>query len=200
MSFSDGYNEQEIDAPKYVSRGEYDITGTRGIHSNMPMKVDPTLTTGGFGVSGQYETYQWALPYDDNSGLSGCIGINLRTVLSVNDTGFGYSTNQNIGLRKLLIMHEGYVPMYYQSGILTGSPQTMKYGDKIAPCISGFRTHEIIGSVAVSVIPTGTGAAISSASKQQCVLGWWADITSTLTGVRYRVKVMPSHTLGLRPA
>ncbi len=62
MSFSDGYNEQEIDAPKYVSRGEYDLTGTMSIHSNMPMKADPTLTTGDFGVSGQYETYQWALP------------------------------------------------------------------------------------------------------------------------------------------
>jgi len=189
----------EIDAPKYVSRGEWDITGTRGIHSNMPMKANPTLTTGDFGVSGQYETYQWALPYDDNSGISGCIGINLRTVKAISDTGIGYSTNQNLGLRKLLIMHEGYVPMYYQSGILTGSPQTMKYGDRIAPCISGFRTYEDVNLIPFALTPVGTGYAVGTGI-QQCTLGWWADVTSNVTGTRYRVKVMANHILGHRPA
>ena len=199
MSFSDGYNEQEIDAPKYVSRGEYDLTGNRGIHSNMPMKADPTLTTGGFGVSGQYETYQWALPYDDNSGISGCIGVNLRTVLSVNDTGFGYSTNQNIGLRKLLVMHEGYVPMYYQSGTLDGAVKTMKYGDAIAPCVSGFRAYEEINIIEVKLNATATGYAVGTGI-QQCKLGWWADISANLTGERFRVKVMPNHIIGQRPS
>lgn len=198
MSFSDGYNEQEIDAPKYVSRGEYDLTGTMSIHSNMPMKVNSTLTTGDYGVSGQYGTNQWALPYDDNSGISGCIGVNLRTVLSISDTGIGYSTNQNIGLRKLLIMHEGYVPMYYQSGILTGVPQTMKYGDRIAPCISGFRTYEDVNLIPFALTPAGTGFAIGTGI-QQCNLGWWADVSSNLTGVRHRVKVMANHILGHRP-
>lgn len=191
MSFSDGYNEQEIDAPKYVSRGEFDLTGTMAIHSHMPMKADTTLTTGDFGVSGQYETYQWALPYDDNSGISGCIGVNLRTVLAISDTGIGYSTNQNIGLRKLLIMHEGYLPMYYQSGTLDGVPATMKYGDRIAPCVSGFRTYEDVNGDVLGALKTGI---------QQCNLGWWADISSNLTGVRYRVKVMANHVLGQRPA
>jgi len=198
-TFSDGYNEQELDAPKYVSRGEWDFTGTRGIHSLMPLKANPTLTTGDYGVSGQYATYHWAEPYDDNSGLSGCIGVNLRTVLSVNDTGYGYSTNQNIGLRKLLIMHEGYTPMTYQSGILTGVPQTMKYGDRIAPCISGFRTWEELNLLNISIIPLGSGAVYGTGT-QQCVLGWWADVTSNITGVRHRVKIIANHILGRQPA
>lgn len=199
MSFSDGYNEQEIDAPKYVSRGEWDLGRTSSSHSNMPLKADPTLTTGDFGVSGQYETYQWAVPYDDNSGVSGCIGVNLRTIKSVNDTGIGYSTNQNIGLRKLLVMHEGYIPMYYQSGTLDGVPKTMKYGDRIAPCISGFRTYEELNLLNISIIPLGSGAVYGTGIRQ-CNLGWWADITSNLTGVRHRVKIMANHIVGHRPA
>jgi hypothetical protein len=199
MSFSEGYNEQEIDAPKYVSRGEWELSGNRSTHSNMPMKAQTLLTSGQFGVSGTYQVHNWALPYDDNSGISGCIGINLRTVKSISDTGIGYSTNQNLGLRNLLIMHEGYVPMYYQSGTLDGVPKLMKYGDRIAPCVSGFRTYEDVNLIEVSAIPLGTGLVVSTGI-QQCNLGWWADITSNLTGVRHRVKVMANHIYGHRPA
>lgn len=191
MSFSDGYNEMEIDAPKFVSRGEWDMTGNVSSHMLMPVKPVVTLTTGAFGVSGTYETYNWCLPYNDNSGISGCVGILLRNVKSVNDTGFGYSTNENIGLRKVLIMHEGYIPMYYQSGTLDGVPKTMKYGDRIAPCISGFRTWEDLNLLNISIIPLGSGAVYGTGLKQ-VELGWWADIASDLTGNRFRVKIMPN--------
>lgn len=191
MSFSDGYNEMEIDAPKFVSRGEWDMTGNVSSHMLMPVKPVTALTTGAFGVSGTYETYNWCLPYNDNSGISGCVGILLRNVKSVNDTGFGYSTNENIGLRKVLIMHEGYIPMYYQSGTLDGVPKTMKYGDRIAPCISGFRTWEDLNLLNISIIPLGSGAVYGTGLKQ-VELGWWADIASDLTGNRFRVKIMPN--------
>ena len=191
MSFSDGYNEMEIDASKFVSRGEWDMTGNVSSHMLMPVKPVTTLTTGAFGVSGTYETYNWCLPYNDNSGISGCVGILLRNVKSVNDTGFGYSTNENIGLRKVLIMHEGYIPMYYQSGTLDGVPKTMKYGDRIAPCISGFRTWEDLNLLNISIIPLGSGAVYGTGLKQ-VELGWWADIASDLTGNRFRVKIMPN--------
>ena len=196
MSFSDGYNEIEIDAPKFVSRGEWDMTGNVSSHMLMPIKPVTTLTTGGFGVSGTYETYNWCLPYNDNSGISGCIGILLRTVKSVNDTGFGYSTNENIGLRKVLIMHEGYAPMYYQSGTLDGTPRKMKYGDLIAPCQSGFRTWEHINFTGVSGSQGFNLVTVLHTGYQQVKLGWWADVASQLTGNRFRVKVMPNTIFG----
>ncbi len=96
-------------------------------------------------------------------------------------------------------MHEGYVPMYYQSGTLDGTVLTMKYGDRIAPCISGFRTYEDVNLIPVSVTPAATGYTIGTGI-QQCKLGWWADITSNLTGVRHRVKIMANHIVGHRPA
>jgi hypothetical protein len=196
-TFSDGYNEQEIDAPKFVSRGEWNISGNVSSHAFMPLKAVTTLATGAFGVSGTYETYQYCLPYNDNSGITGCIGVLLRAIKHINDTGIGYSTNQNLGLRKVLVMHEGYCPMYYQSGLLSKVPQTMKYGDIIAPCISGFRTWEPLNKIAVSVAPAATGYTYGT-GYEQVKLGWWADVTSNLTGVRYRVKIMPHHALGAR--
>ena len=190
-TFSDGYNEQEIDAPKFVSRGEWNISGNVSSHAFMPLKPVTTLTTGGFGVSGTYETYNWALPYNDNSGISGCIGILLRSIKHIDDTGIGYSTNENLGLRKVLVMHEGYAPLTYQSGTLDGVPVTMKYGDRIAPCISGFRTWEPLNLLNISIIPLGSGACYGTGIKQ-VKLGWWADIASNATGNRFRVKIMPN--------
>jgi len=194
-TFSDGYNEQEIDAPKFVSRGEWNITGNVSSHAFMPLKSVQTLTTGAFGVSGTYETYNWALPYNDNSGISGCIGILLRSIKNINDTGYAYSTNENLGLRKVLVMHEGYAPMYYQSGTLDGTVRKMKYGDLIAPCISGFRTWEPLGQIGVVVAPPGTGQVYATGYKQ-VKLGWWADIASQMTGNRFRVKIMPNTAFG----
>ena len=195
MSFSDGYNEMEIDAPKFVSRGEWDMTGTASSHMLMPVKPVAALTSGAFGTSGVYEVNNWCLPYNDNSGISGCVGILLRTVKPISATGVGYSTNENLNLRKVLIMHEGYAPMYYQSGTLDGTVRKMKYGDLIAPCISGFRTWENLNLINVSIIPLGSGA-VYGTGYQQVKHGWWADIASDLTGNRFRVKIMPNTIFG----
>jgi len=192
-AIADGYNVDNIEAPKFISHGEWNLTGTAACDAYWPLKPVITMTTGGFGLSGQYETYQWCKPYDDVSGLSGCIGVSIRKARPISHT--GVTINQNLNLRKYAVMHEGYLPMTYVAGTLDGVPQTMVYGMKIAPTTSGFRTYEELNLLAIQLIGETTGQAYGTGVKQ-CELGWWADIASNMTGSRFRVKVNPNFVSG----
>jgi hypothetical protein len=192
MSTPYGYDIDELDAPKFVSRGEWDISGTYEIEAYTPLKAVANLTSGMFG-SGAYEVRQWAQPYDDISGTSGCIGITLRRIRKSTQSGISY-INENIGRRKMAVMHEGYAFMRYESGTLDGTVVTLKYGDWIAPCTSGFRAFQEINIKNVTgesdtevVLTTGT---------RQVKLGWYADVQSNATGTRKRVKIMPNMIYG----
>ena len=187
MSTPYGYDIDEIDAPKYMSRGEWQLTGTKDAQAFWPMKEDPTLTSGLFGTSGLYAVEHWCLPYDDVTGLSGCIGVNIRKLSKISET--GNTRNQNLGLRQLAILHEGYVYMRYMYGLLDGTNITLKYGQAIAPCASGFRAFEELNI---------SGGFLDSGARQ-VKLGWYADVTSDATGFFKRVKIMPNSIYGVHP-
>lgn len=181
-AIADGYNVDNIEAPKFISRGEWDITGTIRVEAYWPLRAIKTLETGAWGLSGAYDYMQWCVPYDDISGVSGCIGASIRSLNTTASIGtattYAGTINENVLQRKFAVMHEGYLPMYYMSGTLDGTPQLMTYGAKIAPCPSGFRTWEWLN-------------ADITGSVQQVEFGWWADIPSQMTGERYRVKICP---------
>ena len=178
----DGYSVDNIEAPKFVSRGEWAISGDTAVDRYMPLKA-ADLTSGTWGLSGIYEVVQWAEPYDDISGLSGCIGVTLRNIVAQTDTG---QINQNFARRHMAVLHEGFCYMRYESGLLDGSVVTLKWGDKIAPCTSGFRVWEY---VTVEGGSPGTGI-------QQCELGYYADVPSDATGTWKRVRINPSWIRG----
>jgi hypothetical protein len=193
-AIADGYNVDNIEAPKFISRGEWDITGTTRVEAYWPLRAISTLESGAWGESGAYDYMHWCTPYDDISGISGCIGASIRSLNTTASIGtattYAGTINQNVLQRKFAVMHEGYLPMYYMSGTLDGTPQTMTYGAKIAPCPSGFRTWEIINAAAVSGMD-GTEVVAITTGLAQCELGWWADIPSNMTGERFRVKIAP---------
>jgi hypothetical protein len=193
----EGYDIDNLEAPKFVSKGEWDITGTTQIEAYTPLKAAGSLTSGTFGVSGFYNVQNWAEPYDDISGISGCIGVTIRKLFVATNTGQAV-VNINTRRRKTAVMHEGYLPMRYQSGTLDGTVITLKYGDVIAPCTSGFRVWEPLNQIAVSVIPLGTGYAYGT-GVQQNKLGWYADVQSNATGTRKRVKILTRKIYGERP-
>jgi len=184
----EGYNVDQIEAPKYLSHGEWELTGTKRVEAYWPLKAVSGLATETWGVSGYYNTTQYCVPYDDISGISGSIGVSIRTVGTISET--GTTTNQNLLQRKFAVMHEGYVPMYYQSGTLDGAVILMHYGYKIAPCTSGFRTYQELNALAVVVPGAATGHTFGT-GYQQCELGWYADVQSVATGYRYLVKINP---------
>ena len=209
-----GYDIDELDAPKFLSRGEWNLTGTEEIDAWQPLKSNTTLSSGLFGVSGLYEVYQWATAYDDVSGISGCIGVNIRKLSKATDTGL---RNQNIGLRKMAVLHEGYAIMEYIAGTLDGTVITLKYGDAIAPCTSGFRCYQelnfgsiigfsVVASGEFAAVPVATGHALITGTTatynvlhtgyRQVKLGWFADVVSDQTGARHRVKIMPQSIYG----
>lgn len=191
-----GYDIDEIDAPKYMSRGEWSLTGTKDALAYWPMKADPTLTSGLFGTSGLYDVTQWCLPYDNISGLSGCIGVNIRKISKISET--GNTRNQNLGNRSLAILHEGYIFMSYESGTLDGALVTLRYGDAIAPCTSGFRVYQELNITGISGIDTPLTQGFVTGDRQ-VKLGWYADVPSNLTGVYRRVKIMPNRIYGVHP-
>jgi hypothetical protein len=190
-----GYDIDELDAPKFLSRGEWNLTGTEEIDAWQPLKSSTTLSSGLFGQSGLYEVYQWATKYDDISGISGCIGVNIRKLSKATDTGL---RNQNIGLRKMAVLHEGYCIMEYIAGTLDGTVITLKYGDVIAPATSGFRCFQELNFTLISgAIGTATlSGTFLHTGTRQCKLGWFADVVSDQTGARHRVKIMPNSIYG----
>ena len=110
-------------------------------------------------------------------------------------------TQTNTGLhgeaftrRKVGIMHQGVVKMKYQSGTLDGAVVTLKWGDQIAPTVSGFRAYEMLNVEAVSGTTSihqvfGTGA-------QQAKLGWYVDSPSDATGSWKKVYINPHWIIG----
>jgi hypothetical protein len=178
-----GYDVDEIDSPRYVTRGEWELTGTKALQAYMPLKHGGALTSGLFGLSGIYAVSNWALPYDDISGISGCIGVNLRKMLTQTNTGLH---GEAFTRRKVGILHQGVVKMKYQSGTLDGAVITLKWGDQIAPTISGFRAYEF---VTVEGGSPGTGI-------QQIPLGWYVDSPSDATGSWKKVYINPHGIIG----
>lgn len=172
-----GYDVDEIDSPRYVTRGEWELTGTKALQAYMPLKHGGALTSGLFGLSGIYAVNNWALPYDDISGISGCIGVNLRKMLTQTNTGLH---GEAFTRRKVGILHQGVIKMKYQSGTLDGAVVTLKWGDTIAPTISGFRVRELI-------LPTINGLT----GIQQIPLGWYVDSPSDATGSWKKVYINP---------
>ncbi|NHJ40129.1 MAG: hypothetical protein FK731_08865 [Asgard group archaeon] len=172
-----GYDVDEIDSPRYVTRGEWELTGTKALEAYMPLKHGGALTSGTFGLSGIYAVSNWCLPYDDISGISGCIGVNLRKMVTQTNTG---QLSEPFTRRKTAIMHMGVVKMKYQSGTLDGTVVTLKWGDEIAPTISGFRARELI-------LPTINGLT----GIQQVPLGWYVDYPSNATGSWKKVYINP---------
>lgn len=187
-----GYDVEQVDSPKYISRGEHDLTGTREIEAFMPMQLSSTtLVSGAFGVSGLYRVQQMAVPYADISGMSGCIGITTRKIRKATDTGL---RNQNLMNRKLAILHEGYCYMLYQSGTLDGAVVTLRHGDLIAPTISGFRVYQELN--VQNCPPSGE---LLTTGNRQCLLGHYADVASSLTGTWKKVRIMPNNLYGKYP-
>lgn len=210
-----GYDVQQIDAPRYISRGEFDVTGTLELDAFTPLKLHSTsFDSGAFGVSGIYRVRQLAAAYNDISGMSGCIGVSIRKIRSSTNTGL---RNQNIIRRKMAVLHFGPTYMRYESGTLDGSPVTLRYGDKIAPCTSGFRAYqelnyttitEVIGTgyadCAISgyVLTTGSksdvAGVVTTGNRQTC-LGYYADVASNLTGTWKKVVILPHNIYGAYP-
>ena len=211
-----GYDIDEIDAPKFLSRGEYELTGTKGADVYWPMKEDTTLISGLFGTSGLGAVQHFCLPYDDISGMSGCIGVNIRKMRPISDT--GNTRNTNLGNRACAIMHEGYMTMLYAYGLLDGTIVTLRYGDAIAPCTSGFRPFQelnqtdfyglaSVASGEFAAVPAATGHALITGTTaaynvlntgaRQVKLGWYADVASDQTGTFKRVKIMPNSIYGV---
>lgn len=223
MSFIDGYNIDELDAPKFISRGEWALTGIKGCPAYTPLKEVQALASGQGGyVTGIFEVLKYALPYDDPSGVSGSIGVTLRKMWPISDT--GNTRNENILRRKAAVMHEGYLPLTYVSGTLDGTVRTMRYGDRIAAHPSGFRAWEELNYATITyvndtlVIVTGLDASLSGGTGmvwqsgasettvnvmntglRQPIFGYWADMASNLTGFKFRVKICPTTIQAVRP-
>lgn len=192
MSTPYGYDVDEIDSPRYVTRGEWELTGTKALQAYMPLKHGGSLTSGLFGISGIYAVSNWALPYDDISGLSGCIGVNLRKMITQTDTG---TFSEPFTRRKVGIMHMGVVKMKYQSGTLDGAVVTLKWGDRIAPTISGFRVWQPLNLLNVQLIGETTGQ-VYGTGYEQTHLGWYVDYPSDATGSWKKVYINPNWNYG----
>jgi len=187
-----GWDVQEIDAPKYVSRSEWALTGNKDVEAYWPLKLTSTsLDSGAWGLSGIYRARQLCEGYNDISGMSGCVGVSIRKTELATNTGL---RNQNIVMRQIAVLHEGYCYMEYESGTLDGTPVTLRYGDLIAPCTSGFRAYEELnyGDIAL------TGGVLTTGDRQT-ILGIFADVASDLTGTWKKVKIMPHNIYGRYP-
>jgi len=194
-----GYEIELLEEPYYVSRGEWALTGTEDCQAFDLLKRTSTLVSGLWGVSGVYYVWNFAQKYDDISGISGCIGVSLHKLRKDSDTGMT-NINQVFARRQIDVAHFGVVRLPYVSGTLDGTPVTLKFGDLIAPCISGFRAYQQLnfgtatgeGSNDRNVLHTGT---------RQCVLGHYMDTPSAqtgLTGVAQRkIFIYPSTIYGV---
>ena len=193
-----GYEVEILEQPYYVSRGEWTLTGTANCQAYTPLKRADEIVSGLWGTSSVYYTRQYATVYDDISGISGCIGVSLTKMLKDSDTGMTNIT-QPMFRRQLDVVHFGVIRLPYVSGTLDGVPVTLKWGDRIAPCISGFRAFQ-----EVNILPvTGLGdteTVLNTGTRQQ-VLGIYMDTPSALTGTtgvaNKRVFIQPSTIYGV---
>jgi len=187
-----GFDRQQIDAPKYVSRNEWTLTGTETVNAYWPLKLSSTsLDSGTWGLSGIYRARQLCEPYDDISGMSGCIGVSIRKMSKITNTGL---RNQNIIRRQIAVLHKGPCYMEYKSGTLDGTPVTLRYGDLIAACSGGFRAFEELNYKDANY----TGGYLHTGNRQTA-LGIYADVASNLTGTWKKVIVDPKNIYGAYP-
>jgi len=187
----DGYDVEGLEQPYFISRGQYIVSGNVTIDAYTLLKPTTTLTSGSFGVSGIYYARNKAEPYDDISGISGCIGCTTRKIYADTETG---NVVHPIYRRNMTVCHEGYVKMRFESGTLDGAVVTLTHGDLIAPCISGFRVYE---PYALQTDEAGSGLVTTgNGNIQQQILGWYADAASSATGTWKRIKLMPHGVSG----
>lgn len=174
-----GYDVELLEEPYYVSRGENTLTGTESVRAYELLKRSTEITSGLWGTSGVYYTRNYVTMYNDISGVSGCIGASLSAVKKDSDTGMTNIT-QPMFRRQIDVVHFGVIKLAYVSGTLDGGVVTLKWGDLLAPCISGFRVFQEINVIPVSGL-TDTDLVLNTGTRQQ-VLATYMDIPSAITG------------------
>lgn len=193
-----GYDVELIEEPYYISRGEWTLSGNAECQAYTPLKRASEITSGLWGVSGVYYTRQYATTYDDISGISGCIGVSLSKMLLDTNTGMTNIT-QPMFRRQVDVCHFGVIKLPYVSGTLDGAVVTLKWGDKIAPCISGFRVYQEINTIDVTGL-SDTEVVLNTGTRQQ-VLGHYMDYPSAITGTtglaRKKVFIYPTTIYGV---
>jgi len=195
-----GYDVEVLEEPYHVSRGEWALTGTESCQAYNLLKRTETLVSGLWGASGVYAVWNFAQVYDDISGISGCIGVSLHKLRTDTDTGMT-NINQVFARRQLDVCHFGVVKLPYVSGTLDGTVVTLKWGDLLAPCQSGFRAFQEVNILAV----TGEGDTeiVLNTGLRQCVLGHYMDVPSNQTGTtglaRKKLFLYPSTIYGVHP-
>jgi len=184
-----GYEVESLEGPYFQSRGQFRITGNITIDAFTLLKRETAIASGLWGTSGVYGTYYDLVAYNDISGISGCVGCTIEKKWADDQTGgvrVAPMYRKQVG-----VLHFGFVKLPYVSGLIDNSVVTLKWGDKLAPCISGFRAYEYI---TVEGGSPGTGL-------QQCLLGTYADLPSTMTGTsgaaKYRILLNPQTQYGM---
>lgn len=194
-----GYETELISDPKIVSRGEWTLTGTQECQAFTPLKRTSTLSSGLWGTSGVYYVRNQAQVYDDISGISGCIGVSLHKMLKDSDTGMT-NINRPMFRRQMSVLHYGMIKLPYVSGTLDGSVVTLTWGDRIAPCISGFRAWQEINYHSVEENTGDMANALHTGVRQQ-VLGIYMDTPCAVTGetgqARRKVLINPEAIYGV---
>ena len=167
-----GYDTEVSEDPG-VSRGEWTLTGNQSVQAYDLLKRTDTIVSGLWGVSGVYYTRNQAEFYNDISGISGTIGVSIDDLLANSATGMD-NINRNMFRRQISVRHFGVVKMPYVSGLLDGTNVTLKWGDALAPCISGFRVYEEINVDGLSGLTTGV---------RQCNFATYYDTPCATTGL-----------------
>lgn len=174
-----GYDTEILQDPKIVSYGEWWITGDKYCGEYWPLKRSSALTSGLWGVSGVHSVTNYAEPYDDISGVSGAIGVSLTRMLKDSNTGMTNINRPNFR-RAIDVLHFGVTKMPYISGTLDGTVCTLTFGDKLAPCPSGFRVWEQINTVDVTG-HSDTVPVLGTGYRQQ-EFAIYMDTPSNITG------------------
>ena len=186
-----GYDVEVLEGPYHVSRGEWTLTGNESCQAYDLLKRTDTIVSGLWGVSGIYYTRNYAQYYDDISGISGCIGCSLTDLLADSATGMD-NINRNMFRRQITVCHFGVVKLPYVSGLLDKSVVLLKWGDALAPCISGFRAYQEINVDGVTGLTTGI---------RQCNFATYMDTPTDITGLtgaaRRKVFIHPQTLYGV---
>ena len=192
-----GFEVESLEGPYFQSRGQFRITGNVTIDAFTLLKRETTIVSGTWGASGVYQTYYELSAYNDISGISGCVGCTIEKKWADDQTG-GVRVAP-MYRKQAGVLHFGFVKLPYVSGLIDNSVVTLKWGDKLAPCISGFRAYERQQEIAIIVAGDTTGATYGT-GLQQCELGTFADLPSTMTGTsgaaRYRILLNPKTIYG----
>ena len=187
----DGYDVEVLEGPYHVSRGEWTLTGNESCQAYDILKRTDELSSGLWGASGVYNVRNYAQYYDDISGISGSIGVSLTDLLADSATGMD-NINRNMFRRQITVCHFGVVKLPYVSGTLDKAVVTLKWGDALAPCISGFRAYQEINVDGLSGLTTGV---------RQCNFATYMDTPTNITGLtgaaRRKVFIHPQTFYGV---